>query len=69
MAKRYTDSTAITVELAGGCLSQRVTQTIVRGVLEARAHGRPNAIELDERVKSLDRRSFVPAISRCATRL
>jgi hypothetical protein len=31
MAKRYTHSTAITVELAGGCLSQRVTQTIVRG--------------------------------------
>jgi hypothetical protein len=67
MAKRYTHSSAITVEPAGGCLSQRVTQTFVRrDALEARAHGRQNAIELDERVKSLARRSFVPAISRCA---
>jgi hypothetical protein len=66
MAKRYTDSSAITVELAGGCLSQRVTQTFVRGdVLEARAPGRQNAIKLDERVKPLDRRSCVPAIWRC----
>jgi uncharacterized protein YjhX (UPF0386 family) len=66
MAKPYTQSTMITVELAGGCLGQRVTHTLLRGgSLDACAHGRRNAIEPDERVESLDRHGFVPALPRC----
>jgi hypothetical protein len=64
MAKRYTHSTMITGELAGGCLGQGVTHTFVRGdTLAAGAHG--NAIESDEPVTSLDPHGFVPAMSRC----
>jgi hypothetical protein len=66
MAKPYTHSTMITVELAGGCLGQRVMHTLLRGgSLDACAHGRRNAIESDERVESLDQHGFVPAVARC----
>jgi hypothetical protein len=66
MAKPYTHSTMITVELAAGRLGQRVTRTLLRGgSLDVRAHGRRNAIEPDERVESLDQHGVVPAVPRC----
>jgi hypothetical protein len=64
MAKRYTHSITIPVEL--GCLGRRVTHTLLRGgSLDARARGRRNTIEPDERVESLDQHGFVPAAPRC----
>jgi len=67
MTKRDAHSTTTTAELAGSCLSRRVTQTFVSGGAPAElANHRSTALEYDELVKSIDQHEgLAPAIWRC----